>query len=237
MREIFALTIAEAMPDHEAVKSLQGMRPESTPPPRVAGVIAQALQLLSGCAEPAALAASVTATAFAEIYRGEGRNAVDSPLARIYPRADALVLFALTLGSRVSDEINRLFEEREFALAAMLDSAASAGAEFAVRAVEQRVLDKLRQEGVASSATAALSYSPGYCGWDVSGQRALFAALRPEEIGITLNESFLMVPLKSVSGVIVAGPAAIHEFAADYEFCRPCRSRECRARIRRAHGE
>ena len=55
-----------------------------------------------------------------------------------------------------------------------------------------------------------LRYSPGYCGWHVSGQINLFNTLTPEKIGITLGESCLMNPLKSVSGVLVAGPPNIH---------------------------
>jgi hypothetical protein len=77
----------------------------------------------------------------------------------------------------------------------------------------------------------ALAYSPGYCGWHVSGQGRLFARLRPEEIGVTLNASFLMQPLKSISGVLVRGPGRIHRFAPDYPFCADCAGQPCRARI------
>ena len=79
-----------------------------------------------------------------------------------------------------------------------------------------------------------LPYSPGYCGWHVSGQGRLFGALCPEEIGIRLNASFLMQPLKSVSGVLVAGAPEIHDFDDDFDFCAECTTRECRVRIARA---
>ena len=50
-------------------------------------------------------------------------------------------------------------------------------------------------------------FSPGYCGWHVSAQPALFS-LFPEQnpCGIELTESCLMLPMKSVSGVIGIGP-------------------------------
>lgn len=48
-------------------------------------------------------------------------------------------------------------------------------------------------------------YSPGYCGWSVAEQKKLFALLPEKFCGITLTESSLMVPRKSVSGIIGAG--------------------------------
>jgi hypothetical protein len=66
----------------------------------------------------------------------------------------------------------------------------------------------------------------------VTGQRALFAFIGAEAIGVTLNESCLMDPLKSVSGVLAAGPADIHRFAPVYAFCADCRTKACVGRIR-----
>ena len=68
----------------------------------------------------------------------------------------------------------------------------------------------------AATGIGVLRYSPGYCGWHISGQRRLFAHLRPERIGITLHDSYLMEPLKSVSGVLIAGAKEIHAFADTY---------------------
>jgi hypothetical protein len=76
-----------------------------------------------------------------------------------------------------------------------------------------------------------LRYSPGYCGWHVSGQRKLFDYLLPEEIGITLRESFLMQPLKSISGVVIAGRRQIFDFENTFDFCDDCSTWTCRERI------
>jgi hypothetical protein len=75
-----------------------------------------------------------------------------------------------------------------------------------------------------------LLYSPGYCGWHISGQKKLFEFLRPERIDIRLNERFLMIPLKSISGVLVAGAAEIHHISERYPFCDHCQSPTCRER-------
>jgi cobalamin-dependent methionine synthase I len=48
-------------------------------------------------------------------------------------------------------------------------------------------------------------FSPGYCGWHVSEQQKLFPLFDGHTCGITLTESSLMVPIKSVSGIIGLG--------------------------------
>ena len=49
-------------------------------------------------------------------------------------------------------------------------------------------------------------YSPGYCGWHVSEQHKLFSLFpEPYPCGIHLTDSSLMIPIKSVSGVIGLG--------------------------------
>lgn len=50
-------------------------------------------------------------------------------------------------------------------------------------------------------------FSPGYCGWHVSQQQLLFPLFGVEDpCGVHLTESSLMVPIKSVSGIIGLGP-------------------------------
>ena len=50
-------------------------------------------------------------------------------------------------------------------------------------------------------------FSPGYCGWHVSEQPKLFSLFgEPQPCGIELTDSCLMLPIKSVSGVIGIGP-------------------------------
>jgi hypothetical protein len=70
----------------------------------------------------------------------------------------------------------------------------------------------------------------------MSGQRRLFEFLQPEDIGITLLDSYLMRPLKSISGVMVVGEKGIFVFEDSYPFCSQCSSHSCRDRIRALLG-
>jgi hypothetical protein len=182
-------------------------------------------------AGPRGIWMELSASEFAEVYEGEGRNAPRSPLATIFPRAEGLALFAVTLGGELSDRIGCLFDANEPALAYVLDTIASERADRAAMLAGEHFLSSLQGGGLIARSARVLPYSPGYCGWDITGQRKLFGKLHPDEIGITLNASCLMDPLKSVSGVLTAGSPEIHDFDIDFDFCESCGVQECRDRI------
>ncbi len=50
------------------------------------------------------------------------------------------------------------------------------------------------------------AYSPGYCDWSVSDQHALFSFFPENFCGVTLTPSALMIPIKSLSGIMGLGP-------------------------------
>lgn len=66
-------------------------------------------------------------------------------------------------------------------------------------------------------------YSPGYCGWIVKEQHKLFSLLPKNFCGITLTDSALMVPIKSVSGIIGLGSNVKKH---DYQ-CSICELESC----------
>jgi len=242
--EIVHIAAEEIVPSDEGVLRALGRPPGAAPAPdeRLRLLLADAAALFRELARPAGLWHEVTRDEFAGVYRGEGENEPQTPLEKIFPRADRLALFAVTVGEDVSTRIGELFQSGEYPLGAVLDATASEGAERAAEAVQKGWEAAIGAAGNARAADkdtrgmGVLRYSPGYCGWNVSGQRALFRVLEPEAIGIELNESCLMRPIKSVSGVLVAGTTEIHMFANDYPFCARCREWSCRARLKEMGG-
>jgi len=221
---------ADTLPELREVLLLQGIPAGVDPSPRILSIVDSATAIYLEAAEPRALVADISQDAFAGVYRGEGNNAPETPVEAVAPRADALALYVATVGARVTDRIRALFAQNEPALAAMLDAVASAAADRFTHLLAVR--HAAATDGADGRGRLTLGYSPGYCGWHVSGQRALFAYLHADAIGVTLNESCLMDPLKSVSGVLAAGPADIHRFVPGYEFCGDCRNRTCVSRIK-----
>jgi len=135
------------------------------------------------------------------------------------------------LAAAVQDRHGERLAERMTAAGAARSDAATPAADAAGGATGAAV-DGASPPVPAAADLGVLRYSPGYCGWHVTGQRRLFAALRPEQIGITLGDSCLMEPLKSVSGVLIAGPRKIHQFKDAFPFCEQCTTRGCRERLR-----
>jgi len=232
MGEIVEINKNDIIPKRDEVFETQGIPQGKTVPKKILSILDEAIGIFLSSSHPAAIIAEVSVPEFDTTYKGEGMNEKETPLDAVFRKADNLALFAATIGEEVSHKINQLFDVNEFALASMLDSVASASADKTGDVLEKHFYDILKSKSKISSSTGILRYSPGYCGWHISGQKKLFELLHPEEIGIQLLSSYLMKPLKSVTGVIVSGDKKIHIFKDSYPFCAHCKSHSCRDRIR-----
>jgi len=232
MRKIIEIPANDIKPCRDDVLKIQGFPPGNEPPEKVEALSKKATDLFVEFSQPKGIISDISIPEFAVVYHGEGLNEKRTPLDEIFKKADNLALFALTLGEKVSQKIDELFGANEFALGSMLDSVASVATDKAADSVENHFLNLLSEKGKITPSTGMLRYSPGYCGWHTSGQKKLFEFLHPEEIGIVLLDSFLMKPLKSISGVMVVGEKEIHNFDDSCPFCRECMSHSCRDRIK-----
>ncbi len=107
----------------------------------------------------------------------------------------------MTLGPAVSDRVTALFDAGELAEGYILDQVAS----FAADELAQIAGHRFHADS-ASAGSGRPAVQPGLLWVARFGPGALFATLRPDEIGISLNDSCLMHPIKSVSGVLVLAP-------------------------------
>lgn len=133
-------------------------------------------------------------------------------------RAERAAVFAATIGPDFETWARAAMAE-DPALGYIADAVGSAVAE----ALADRLHDHIEFEMARRGWRSTNRYSPGYCGWSVAEQHALFALLPAGFCGIALGESALMHPVKSVSGLIGVGAAVKH---ADY-LCDVCAQRDC----------
>lgn len=133
-------------------------------------------------------------------------------------RAEQVAVFAASIGP-VFEEWARETMVFDPALGFIADAVGSAVAE----ALADRLHDHIESVMAAREWKITNRYSPGYCGWSVAEQHQLFSLLPVGFCGITLGESALMHPVKSVSGIVGVGPAVKH---SDY-LCDVCTQRDC----------
>jgi len=108
------------------------------------------------------------------------------------------ILFAATVGPAAEAWVHELAEKGEMTRSLLADAYASAAAIALGTAIEQVALRRLKESGLA----ATKRYAPGYGDWDLSDQTPLCALVEATRIGITVTEDHLMIPAKSLSGVI-----------------------------------
>jgi hypothetical protein len=229
MNRITHFELEEARPPREGVLEAQGLPAVDTLSPRLRDLFEEAYEEFDALAEPRAVAGELDRQELEAVLDGFDGPLEETVIGQIYPRGEAFALYVATLGTPLADRIREMFATNDLGRGWMLDAVASSGADRLSDLLAAGFEDELAEQG--HEAPRVLPYSPGYCGWTVRGQRNLFARLEPTQIGVTLNDSCLMTPIKSVSGVLVAGPGAIHRFKPDYDFCDECKTRACGARM------
>jgi hypothetical protein len=231
MREVIQLSIDEVTPEPSEVLESQGMTARALPA-RITALLDSALEIFRELAEPRGILQDWPLSQFEALYDGNGMNSPEGPVPLIAPKSDALAIFAATMGESLITKSSELFAQGGAALGFMLDAVNSSGAERMGRAMCQRFIRLLPEELRNSRRLAGQYYSPGHCGWHISGQTKLFEALRPEEIGVSLNANWVMQPVKSISGFLIAGDLSIHRFKPAFSFCKECKEHKCVQRLK-----
>jgi hypothetical protein len=135
------------------------------------------------------------------ILHSSGSLKCGAKIAKQMVGSDSFALFVTTAGNSFD---------------AWIKSKASGGdvlAEYLCSSIGSVIADKMAdviQEKISGFAIQSRKgitnrYSPGYCSWNIREQRGIFDLLPADEIGVTLTPSFLMKPIKSVSGIIGIG--------------------------------
>ena len=124
---------------------------------------------------------------------------VDSrDLAKALNNCDSIILFAATIGLEIDRSILK-YSRLSPALALCIQAV---GAE-RIEALCDRFFLDLQGKFALQHSSLTPRFSPGYGDLPIEIQREIFTALSCEKnIGLTLNESFLMSPTKSVTAII-----------------------------------
>ena len=81
------------------------------------------------------------------------------------------------------------------------------------------VQEKVKQLADVRGLCISQRFSPGYCDWSIDQQAMVFRTLNIGTGEIRLTEKCLMLPRKSISGIIGIGPCSN---VGDYNPCKAC---------------
>ena len=139
-------------------------------------------------------------------------------LAQVFSDCSRAAIFAVTIGEALEKEVAQLTKEGSVLKASVLDAVGS----IAVEKVANWLESMIRSIAAENGDKVSWRYSPGYCDWDITQQKELFRGLDGKSIGVNLTGSCLMVPRKSISGIIGLGKSC-NTFSA----CRFCNRKDC----------
>jgi hypothetical protein len=202
--------------DRDEVIRLLGYPPDRPLPARLAALLEEAL---------AAARRLVRARgAFARLAPERAAEVGLQPVA-----ATELVVGLVTVGAEVEAAAEEATRRGEPTRALLLDTAGSAAAEEAADRIGA-VIVGLPED--ADRRVIPCRFSPGYGDWSLQDQPKLFALL-PQELGVTLLPSMMMVPRKSVSFAMWLGAAPGR---ASGHGCARCPLDTCRYRRQPRRG-
>ncbi|MBN2381281.1 hypothetical protein JXQ70_00220 [bacterium] len=159
-----------------------------------------------------------------EIVLENGRSLIGQNISRTFAGAVCLAIGLVTIGPELEQTVSALVGRTELAQGLMLDSIGSEAAEAAAIYLNELISTQLQPFNWRRTPRM----SPGYGSFDITQQRQLFALLDAEQVGVSLTDSCIMQPQKSISFVVGCGPNVKHY--KTFSPCRVCDAVNCPAR-------
>jgi len=145
-------------------------------------------------------------------------------IAQLLEQCQKAAVFLATIGNHLEEMVCRLAEDGLILQATVLDAIGSVAAEEMADFVQSRVSEAARTWGLYTSRR----FSPGYCDWDIGQQKMVFWAVNGASMGVRLTKECLMIPRKSISGII--GIGLYNGNVEHYNPCKTCDKRDCQNR-------
>jgi hypothetical protein len=145
-------------------------------------------------------------------------------IAKLLERCPQVAIFLVTIGKYLEETAWQLSRDGLILEATVLDAIGSDAVEKVADLAQARIKEIVKTQGLV----IGRRFSPGYCDWSIGQQRMLFYALTGNTLGVRLTGECLMIPQKSISGILGIGPP--NSNVEDYNPCKTCTKRDCPGR-------
>jgi hypothetical protein len=137
------------------------------------------------------------------VYFKSGNIFTGPNISKILTGSETSTIFITTLGSRVDKIIKDTGDGGDTLSTIIMDAITTELLEILGNYIGEVIKkDGIREKDWGSTCT----YSPGQYKWTIEEQKEIFSMLDGNKIGVELNNSYLMVPFKSISGIYGFGP-------------------------------
>jgi hypothetical protein len=126
---------------------------------------------------------------------------IGKTVAKELRNSNQFALFICTAGKGIGEKSQELLTGENPVLGYVFDVLGS----MIVETAADQLQKEIKLIANAKELEITNRYSPGYCKWSVADQHKLFSFFPPNCCGISLTDSALMYPIKSVSGIIGLG--------------------------------
>ncbi len=211
--------------DLETLLALAGYSDKRPAPRRLVSAAEQMIERARALARPRAVyeVYETARAADGSVILGAGRF-TGTILTRVLEGSDLAAVYAVTLGPALDDESSRLAAGGDVLSSVLLDTAGSLVLAKASISFIGRVF---AAEAEPRGCVVTSPFGPGQCQWDLAEQRVLFDLIAPSRVGISLTDTFLMIPKKSVSGIVGIGkPDEVFTTSP----CSLCNRKDCPGR-------
>ena len=138
------------------------------------------------------------------------------------------IVLAATVGEAIEQEVTRKFAAGEYTAAVLLDAAATAAVEQVADAME----GAMRRQASAEGFAMRWRFSPGYGDWPLTAQPEMIRLSGAAGIGLSLTESLMLFPRKSITAIIglCRGAGQKNSAANSPQGCAACNKLNCPSR-------
>ena len=143
---------------------------------------------------------------------------------QLLEQCQQVAIFLVTIDKYLEETAWKLSRDGLILQATVLDAVGSSAVEKAADSVQDKIREIAETEGLVTSQR----FSPGYCDWNIGQQRMLFHALTGHTLGVRLTGECLMIPQKSISGIV--GIGSPDGKAESYNPCEFCNKQDCPGR-------